>query len=105
MKEQRVIGILAMDDGGPFAQTPGQRPDLDRAWTQEFHLVHASLHLDNKVFVGIRNYVDIAGRTHLGYERIIAGRANKKIRDLRAHAEHVHEIEASENGIAVNPPE
>ena len=73
MKEQRVIGVLAMNDGGPFAQALGQLSHLIRAGTQEFRLVHAGLHLDDEVFVGIGNRVDIAGRAHLGNERIIAG--------------------------------
>ena len=42
--------------------------------------VSTRLHLDDEILIGIGNGIDISRRAHLGYERIIAGRTDDKIR-------------------------
>src|SRR6516162_8702455 len=60
---------------------------------------------DDQILIRIRYDRDIAGRTHLGNETIVAGGAYYEIYDFRANAQHVQQIEAADQRIGIDPPE
>src|SRR5215472_13604121 len=105
MEHHRLLRVSAVPLGRPFRQARGQPVNSTGAKSYQTVFVMMRLYFSYEVFVRVCDNFYLTGGAHFRDKRIIARSSDYKIALFGTDADHVHQIEAANQGIAIDSPE